>query len=123
MKTNYYLILDQEPFVGYMPNDLRSWLDKHHQEADIALAMMHVHNKLGMLMHECDTSKDAWLDYAYEEWYKLNSELILIISDYMNTRHEQLSISPPFKGSHEMIKPFMIRYGFMDASGWWRTKN
>ena len=69
------LMLDEEPFVGYMPHDVRAWVQEHHLESELACAMMIVHNRVGVLMHLCDESSDPWVDYAFEAWCALNRSL------------------------------------------------
>ncbi len=116
-----YLVIDREPFVGYMPNDIRNWLRDHDQESDIACVMAIVHNKVGILGHLCDEAYDPWVEYAYEEWYEIESELleqiIIILSVENKTKGTDHTLTGA--GLHYMIKPFMERHGYRDGAGWW----
>ena len=116
-----YLIIDKEPFVGYMPNDIRNWMIEHNQESDIACAMMIVHNKAGMLMHLCDESNDPWIDYAFEEWYGIETELVERIRAILSVENKTKGTNHARDGigTYYMVKPIMERNGYRDSAGWW----
>lgn len=115
------MILDKEPFVGYMPEDIRNWMIKHNQESDIACAMMIVHNKTGMLIHLCDESYDPWINYAYEEWNEIETELIEHIRNilYAENKIRDTNYTLDGIGTYYLVKPFMERNGYRDDAGWW----
>ena len=113
------LILEQDPFVGFMPDDIRNWLSLHSQDENIALAMMHVHNKVGRLMHESEEYNDAWADFAFMEWKELETEITETIIRLLESNTFGKRESPERAGTYYRIKPFMERNGYRDYSGWW----
>ena len=116
-----YLTIDKEPFVGYMPNDIRNWMIEHTQESEIACAMMAVHNKAGTLMHLCDESCDPWIDHAFEEWHEIETELVERIKDILSIENKTKDKTHALDGigTYCMVKPFMERNGYRDGAGWW----
>lgn len=111
-----YLIIEKEPFSSFMPDDVRNWLAYNPQEKEIALLMMVVHEKTGILLHECDKANDPWIDYALDKWYELEVELVQMIIEILtierNTNHVM-------EGTQRIIEPFMKRNGFINRDGWW----
>ena len=69
------LILTTEPFVGFMPEDLRSWLRVYDGDGNLAQALAAVSNHTGDLGHELGESEDYWLLYAYDAWSELEKEI------------------------------------------------
>ncbi len=116
-----YLIIDKEPFVGYMPDDIRNWLIEHNQEADIACVMMIVHYMVGMLSHLCDEVYDPWVKYAFEEWYEIETELAEKIRDILSVENKTKGTNYTLDGvgTYYLVKPFMERNGYRDSAGWW----
>ena len=119
------LILTTEPFVGFMPADLRNWLQQNSKDEDLAVAMVEVHNHVGCLGHELDESDDRWLTYAFEEWWSLEKEICEMITSSM--RQANLSGEANYdleqKGLYYLVKPFMEKNGYRDGSGWWIAEN
>ena len=118
---NNTLILTRAPFVGFMPDDLRAWLQDHKEDADLATALAEVSNHAGRLGHDLDEVDDHWLVYACEAWWELEKELYdLIIStmEQANLRGEA-NYDLTKIGRYNIVKPFMERNGFADGAGWW----
>ena len=115
------LILTTDPFVGYMPADLRNWIAANQSDPDLALALAEVHNHVGILGHELDETDDHWLIYAYEAWWEVENELYDLITASMRRSNQQgetvYNLSQP--GLHWLVKPFMEKNGFRDGTGWW----
>ena len=119
------LILTAEPFLGFMPADLRSWLQDHHEDNDLATALAAVNNHVGLLGHELDEVDDNWLLYAFEAWWELEKELYDLVIGSMqqaNIRGEA-HYNMDQKGLHCLVMPFMERNGYKDGSGWWVQAN
>ena len=118
---NNTLILTKEPFVGFMPADLRIWLRGHNKDADLAVALAEVNNHTGRLGHELDEVNDHWLVYAYEEWWKLEKELYDLVISSMRQANLRGEANYDLEriGLYNIVKPFMEKNGFRDASGWW----
>ena len=116
---NNYLVMDTEPFLGFMPEDFRRWLQEHTSESELASAMMQVSTKVGMLMHECD--EDHWANYAFEEWADLETEIVEKIRRILAMENQTKGTNHQLDGVglHFVIKPFMERHGYRDGSGWW----
>lgn len=115
------LILTTEPFVGFMPNDLRGWLRSNREDKDLATALAEVHNHTGCLGHELDESNDQWLTYAFEEWWKLEKELYELIRSSMQQANQsgRANYDLAQNGLYYLVKPFMEANGYRDGSGWW----
>lgn len=115
------LILTTDPFVGFMPADLRDWITMHNTDPDLALALAEVHNHVGILGHELDEMDDHWLLYAFEAWWEVEKELYDLIVASMRHSNQQgkttYNLSQP--GLHWLVKPFMEKNGFRDGTGWW----
>ena len=110
------LIIEREPFSGFMPDDIRNWLAENTHEKDIALSMMIVYQKTGILLHECDEANDPWIDYALEKWYELEEELVEMIIEILATDNHTNHVT---EGTQRIIEPFMKRNGFINRDGWW----
>ena len=113
---NNLLILTKEPFVGFMPDDVREWLQAHTSEHELAVAFAHVDNKVSQLMHACQDEDDYWADYSFEKWYDLLKELEGRIRSILKERNGLLSSK---NGIRCIIVPFMLAHGYRDGSGWW----
>ena len=115
------LILTTEPFVGFMPTDLRAWIAEHSSDPDLAVALAEVHNHVGILGHELDDVDDHWLIYAYEAWWDVEKELydLIIASMRRSNRRGETDYNLSQSGLHWLVKPFMERNGFRDGTGWW----
>ena len=118
---NNTLILTKEPFVGFMPTDLRVWLQDHNKDADLAMALAAVSNHTGSLRHDLDEVDDYWLLYAYEEWWEIEKELydMIIFSMKQANMREETNYDFEQVGLYNVVKPFMKKNGFRDGAGWW----
>ena len=108
------LILTRDPFFGFMPCDLRLWLEGHTTDHDLATAFAEVHSRTGLLGHELDETDDPWLLYAFEEWWSIQEylyeQIIRSMQQANQSGTENYDLSQ--KGLHFLIKPFMERNGF-----------
>ena len=114
------LILTTEPFVGFMPADLRAWITEHSSDQNLAMALAEVHNHVGILGHELDETDDHWLIYAYEAWWEVEKELYDLIVASMRHSNQQgkTNYNLSQTGLHWLVKPFMEKNGFRDGTGW-----
>ena len=115
------LILTTEPFVGFMPSDLRIWLADHNTDTDLASALAEVNDHVGLLGHELDEVEDRWLLYAFESWREVELELYDLIFDSMEKSNQrgETEYNLSQEGLYYRVKPFMERNGYRDGSGWW----
>ena len=115
------LILTTDPFVGFMPADLQSWIKCHSTDPDLALALAEVNNHVGLLGHELDDVDDPWLAYAFESWYELELELYDLIFESMRQSNQrgETNYNLSQEGIYYRVKPFMEKNGFQDGAGWW----
>ena len=115
------LILTAEPFVGFMPSDLRAWLTNHNSDADLACALAEVNDHAGLLGHELDEIEDRWLLYAYETWWEVELELYDLIFDSMKRSNQrgETEYNLTQEELYYCFKPFMERNGYRDGAGWW----
>lgn len=118
---NNTLILTKEPFLGFMPADLRTWLRDHSEDSDLAVALAEVSNHTGRLGHELDETDDHWLVYAHEAWWELEKELYdrIISSMKQANLNGEANYNLKLAGLYNVVKPFMEKNGFRDGSGWW----
>ena len=112
---NNTLILTREPFVGFMPADVRSWLQDHGDDRNLATAFAEVSNKTGCLGHELGETDDPWITYAYEEWRELYQEIHRQVLAAIG-RENMDRFNP---GGYRFAEPFMEKNGYRDGSGWW----
>ena len=116
------LILTTEPFVGFMPVDMRAWLKTHSADADLAAALAEVSNRTSMLGHELDEVDDPWLDYAHEAWWEVEQELYGLILSSM--RHAMDGGEAHYdlerEGRYYRVLPFMEKNGYVGGTGWWK---
>lgn len=119
------LILTTEPFVGFMPADLRNWLQRNSKDEDLAVAMTEVHNHVGCLGHELDESDDRWLTYVFEEWWALEKEICEMITGSMRQANLSGEANYDLEQSelYYLVKPFMEKNGYRDGHGWWIAEN
>ena len=114
------LILTVEPFVGFMPADLRAWLKENNADADLAAALAAVHNHIGTLGYELNEVDDPWLFYAFDAWYEIEAELYELIFKSMKQSNLRGETNYSFsQQGHYRLVPFMERNGFRSGSGWW----
>ena len=115
------LILTTEPFVGFMPSDLRMWLTDHNTDADLASAKAEVNDHAGLLGHELDEVEDRWLLYAFEAWWEVELELYDLIFESMKQSNQrgETKYNLTQEGLYYRVKPFMERNVYQDGSGWW----
>lgn len=115
------LILTTAPFVGFMPTDLRVWIQNNHADPDLATALAEVNNHVGLLGHELDEVDDPWLVYAFEAWYEIELELYDLIFESMRKSNQrgETSYNLNQEGLYYRVAPFMERNGFLDGAGWW----
>lgn len=118
------LILTTEPFVGFMPEDLRSWLRVYDGDGNLAQALAAVSNHTGDLGHEMGESEDYWLLYTYDAWSELEKEICEMIRESLKRsnqdRYTEYDLSE--QRLYYLVKPFMEQNGFRDGSGWWILK-
>ena len=114
------LILTTEPFVGFMPADLRAWITEHSSDQNLAMALAEVHNHVGILGHELDETDDHWIIYAYVAWWEVEKELYDLIVASMRHSNQQgkTNYNLSQTGLHWLVKPFMEKNGFRDGTGW-----
>ena len=72
------LVLTKEPFVGYMPKDIRALISGEISEENLALAFVCVSNKAGSLFCELDEG-DEWVRYAFHAWNEVQEQLMEMI--------------------------------------------
>ena len=115
------LILTNEPFIGYTPEILRTWLHTNREDKDLASALAEVHNHTGCLGQELDETDDKDILTAYNKWWTLEKELYELVITSM--RQSNLSGKTNYdldeKGLYHCVKPFMEANGYGDGSGWW----
>ena len=117
------LILTWEPFVGFMSDDVRRWLEEEPSEERLALALSMVEKKAAFVRDEVYEADDVWEEYAACEWEDLVEELVyrieaMLIAENQSGANHDLTA----RGWRQRIVPFMQRNGYEDCSGWWIKK-
>ena len=115
------LILTVDPFVGFMPNELRAWLCEHTDDASLAAALAAVNNHTGCLGHDLGEVNDPWLLYAFEEWRVLEKDLYGIVFKSMETAvlRGEADYDLTREGLYYKALQFMEKNGFRDGTGWY----
>lgn len=114
------LILTREPFVGFRPEDIRSWLKTNPTESNYAIALSEIQFKVSDARDDVFDVGDVWSYYVLDEWEKLETEIVEYMQDKLvgeNQNGAMHDLSKP--GWRHRILPFMERNGYRDASGWW----
>lgn len=121
MSVQPYNVLTSPPYEGFMPQDLHCWLNAHAEERSLAHAYAAVHNKIGLLCHEADEVNDPWLQEALDSWDALSEELYTAIVDILSRENQEQRAQHVIQGigRHFIVKPFMLRNGYIDGQGWW----
>ena len=114
-------MLINEPWVGFIPDDVRAWLDTHQTQADLADAFAVVSGQHTILLHLLDEIRDHWLDEAYDNWSELCDDLYQRIVSILADDNDRLGTGYVTTGigKHYIVKPFMERNGYIDGHGWW----
>ena len=110
------LVLTKEPFVGYMPQDVRALIDGDIPEKTLALLFARVSNKSGILFSELDED-DKWARYAFHEWEEVHDQLMEKIFGILI--EEGVVYEVPTAGKYNALAPFMERNGYHCPAGWW----
>lgn len=113
-------ILEKEPLEGYTPTEAQQWLSSVTGEKTIAASYAVISNHLGMLMHEIDDD-DPWGAEAFYAWQEVSNELYYRILSVLKAEdaEETERLLSAGKGTHHVVKPFMLRNGYRDGNGWW----
>lgn len=67
------LVLTQEPFVGYMPDDVRGLLKEPMLDVLLASLFACVANQISCLLWDLDEG-DNWAEYSYLVWEQIEEE-------------------------------------------------
>ena len=70
--------LSKEPFEDFFPQDLLQWTKDNPTDMQIAEAYTIVNEHCTTLMH-ITNDNDIWENQAYQDWYEVEQELILLI--------------------------------------------
>ena len=116
-----YNVLEQEPFLGFMPQDVHDWIITHRNEQDIADAYAAVYRQVNCLMHLEDEIDDPWVGVAYDNWKAVLEEIHEIIVATLAEDNRTKGTNYPLSGigTYYVVKPFMERNGYHDGRGWW----
>lgn len=111
-----------EPLEGYSADDYRKLCNSTLNEAQLAVLYAGAHNKTGWLMHDLDDEEaDINTECVYQEWSAIEEELrgrIIAILEQEDPDKNRSQLSSK-QGYYYIVKPFMLRNGFVDANGWW----
>lgn len=110
------LVLAREPFVGYMPDDVRGLLKEPMPDVLLASLFACVANQTSCLLCDLDEG-DNWTEYSYLVWEEIEEELIQRI--YAILEREGKLVQRKSVGKYEKVRSFMERNGFCCSSGWW----
>ena len=113
-------ILHQQPLTNHTPAKALQWLNSVSTEKAIAAAYAAVSNHVGCLTHEADED-DHWVEEAYEAWCEVEEAIYRRIWDLLKTENDSGTTDHILSGigTHFIVKPFMLRNGYRDGSGWW----
>jgi len=94
--------LNREPFEGFFPQDLLQWIKGGISDRQLAEIYAIVNEHCTSLMHITDDN-DIWISQAYQDWYEVEQELIVLIIKRM----KELGIPTPCKqGTYYIAKAY-----------------
>lgn len=115
-------VMASEPLDGYSAGDFRKLCNSTLSEAELAVLYAKAHNKTGWLMHDLDDEDaDINTERVYQEWSAIEEELrgrIIAIVEQEDPDKIRSQLTSR-QGYYYIVKPFMLRNGFADGSGWW----
>lgn len=116
------MVMASEPLMGQAPDQLRQKCSEDGSERTLAEAYAGASNQMGWLMHDLD-EEDCPEDTVqrYHDWKSLEEELRDRIFEILKNENstELGRLASEGKGYYYMVKPFMVRNGYKDSSGWW----
>lgn len=111
-------VLGEDPFEGFFPQDLFSWLEQGVSDAQLAKAYAVVSDHCSALMFILGDD-DPWGDQALDDWWEVENRIVSMITD----RQGKDGMLPPGNmGMHCLVAPFMERQGYEDCGGFWRMR-
>lgn len=115
-------VMASEPLVGYSADDFRKLCNGVLSEAELAVLYAGAANKAGWLMHDLDDEDaDVNTERVFREWSAIEEELlgrIIAILEQEDPEKIRSQIASRI-GYYNIVKPFMLRNGFVDGNGWW----
>ena len=113
-------IIHQEPLANHTPAEALEWFESVNDEKTIAAAHAVVSNHVGALMHELDED-DPWNDEVFEAWCEVEEVIYQRIWNLLKAENDSGLANHTLSGigTYYIVKPFMIRNGYRDSSGWW----
>lgn len=113
-------IIQREPLTNHTPAEALQWFASISDEQTIAAAHAVVSNHVGSLMHELDEG-DPWIEEAYDAWRKVEEVIYQRIWNLLKAENDSGLAAHTLSGigTYYTVKPFMLRNGYRDGSGWW----
>jgi len=113
-------IIQKEPLTGYTPSEALRWFASVSDEKTIAAVHAAVSNHVGSLRHELDEN-DPWIDEAYDAWLDVEEVTYQRIWNILKAENDSGKAKHTLSGigKYYIVKPFMLRNGYRDGSGWW----
>lgn len=115
-------VMASEPLVGYSAEDFKKLCNGTLSEVELAVLYAGAFNKAGWLMHDLDDEDaDINTEREYKKWSTIEEELrcrIIAILERENPEKIRSQLSSG-QGYYYIVKPFMLRNGFVDGNGWW----
>ena len=120
MKQLPLYIIQQEPLTNHTPAEALQWFASITDEHIIAAAHAVVSNHVGSLMHELDED-DPRIEEAYGAWREVEEVIYQRIWNLLKSENESGMADHRLSGigTYYIVKPFMLRNGYHDGSGWW----
>ena len=113
-------IIQQEPLTNHTPAEALQWFASINDEPTIAATYAVVSDHVGSLMHELDEG-DPWIEEAYDAWYEVEKAIYKRIWNLLKAENDSGLADHTLSGigTYYIVKPFMLRNGYRDGSGWW----
>ena len=115
MKMLPLYLLTEPPLRGFSPDDALQWLATDVGDDALAAAYALVNNQATGLLCMLDEG-DRWTFHAFSRWEEVGEEMFAHIRARRIAEGAQL---PGHQGMRAIVRPFMCRFGYEDASGWW----
>ena len=113
-------IIQKAPLTGYTPQEALRWFASVCDEKMIAAVHAVVSNHVGSLGHELDEN-DPWIEEAYNDWLDVEEVTYQRIWNILKAENDSGKAEHTLSGigKYYIVKPFMLRNGYRDGSGWW----
>ena len=118
MKMLPLYLLTEPPLRGFSPDDALQWLATDVGDDALAAAYRSSTTRPRACC-VCSMRATDGRFYAFSRWEEVGEEMFAHIRARRIAEGAQL---PGHQGMRAIVRPFMCRFGYEDASGWWHPQ-